>query len=50
MLRDDGYPKLLGSRLRGNDGSKSSADLAHENKFIHPLSGFQTTSKPKAKT
>ena len=50
MLRDDSYPKLLDSRLRGNDGSKSSAGFARENKFIHPLAGFQTASKPKGKT
>jgi len=50
MLRDDSYPKLLDSRLRGNDGSKSGAGFARENKFIHPLSGFQMTPKPKGKT
>ena len=50
MLRDDGYPKLLDSRLRGNGSGESSVGFARENKFIHPLSGFQTTSKPKAKT
>ena len=37
-------------RLRGNDGSKSSADFARENKLIHPIAGFQTTSKLKGKT
>jgi len=50
MLRDDSYPKFLDSRLRGNDGSESSAGFARENKFIHPIAGFQTTYKPKAET
>jgi len=50
MLRDDSYPELLDSRLRGNDGGESSAGFARENQFIHPVAGFQTTSKPKGKT
>ena len=50
MLRDDSYPKLLDSRLRGNDGSESSVGFARENKLIHPVAGFQTASKPKGKT
>ena len=50
MLRDDSYPKLLDSRLCGNDGSESSVGFARKNKLIHPLSGFQTASKPKGKT
>jgi len=37
-------------RLRGNDGSESSAGFARENKLIHPIAGFQTTSKSKAET
>ena len=35
MLRDDSYPKLLDSRLRGNDGGESSVGFARENKLIH---------------
>jgi len=50
MLRDDSYPKLLDSRLRGNDGGESSVGFARENKLIHPIAGFQTASKTKAKT
>ena len=50
MLKNDSYPKLLDSRLRGNDGSKSSVGFARENKLLHLLSGFQTTPKPKGKT
>jgi len=50
MLRDDGYPKLLDSRLRGNDGGESSMGFARENKLIHPIADFQTILKPKAET
>ena len=38
------------SRLCGNDGGESSVGFARENKFIHPIAGFQTTSKSKAET
>ena len=37
-------------RLRGNDGGESSVGFARENKLIHPIAGFQTTSKSKAET
>ena len=50
MLRDDSYPKLLDSRLRGNDGGESSVGFARENKLIHPIAGFQTAFKTKGKT
>ena len=50
MLRDDSYPKLLDSRLRGNDGGESSVGFARENKLIHPIVGFQAAFKTKGKT
>jgi len=37
-------------RLRGNGSGESSASFARENKLIHPIAGFQTTSKSKAET
>ena len=37
-------------RLSGNDGGESSVGFARENKLIHPIADFQTTSKSKAET
>ncbi|OFN80163.1 hypothetical protein HMPREF2572_06250 [Neisseria sp. HMSC064E01] len=34
----------------GNDGGESSVGFVRENKLIHPIADFQTTSKPKAET